>query len=39
MKDLNLKIDVGWAQKQVPFGTGLTTKNDVRGHLAFSYIF
>ncbi len=39
MKDLSLKVDVGWAQKQVPFGTGLTTKNDVRGHLAFSYIF
>lgn len=38
-KDLNLRADIGWAQRQVPFGAGLTRNNDVRGHFALSYIF
>lgn len=38
-KDVNIKLDLGWAQKQVPFMGGLTKKNDVRGHFAISLVF
>lgn len=38
-KDVNIKLDLGWAQKQVPYMGGLTKKNDVRGHIALSLVF
>ncbi len=34
-KDVSLKLDVGWAQRAV----NLVPKNDVRAHLALSFIF
>jgi hypothetical protein len=38
-KSVNVKVDVGWAQQQVPYMGGLTKKNDVRGHFAISLAF
>jgi hemolysin activation/secretion protein len=34
-KDVNIKFDLGWAQKPA----GFTKKNDVRGHIAISLVF
>ncbi|MFY9258977.1 MAG: ShlB/FhaC/HecB family hemolysin secretion/activation protein [Gallionella sp.] len=38
-KDVNIKFDLGWAQKQVLYLGSLTRKNDVRGHIAISLVF
>jgi hemolysin activation/secretion protein len=38
-RDVNIKFDLGWAQKQVPYLGSLTPKNDVRGHVAISFVF
>ncbi|MDD4962605.1 MAG: ShlB/FhaC/HecB family hemolysin secretion/activation protein [Gallionella sp.] len=36
---VNIKFDLGWAQKRVPYLGSLTPKNDVRGHFAISFVF
>lgn len=38
-RDVNIKFDLGSAQKQVPFNGGLTKKYDLRGHIAISVVF
>lgn len=38
-KDVNLKLDLGWAQRPVPYLGGSVKKNDVRGHMAVSLMF
>lgn len=38
-KDVNLKFDLGWAQRPVPYLGGTVKQNDVRAHIAVSLMF